>query len=503
MASKSGEKFEKIANEYVVSVFPIFNMVIAFNKMFKKMLGKNVRLFIKIENDAIEYFQKPSTWKAAHFILVKKVKKDPSYLRKMYPKMLASGFEQIKFAQNLTKNISKKSSRSLINGYKKYIQLNIRTYSLGLILPLLDFQLATFLSDELKDILKRKEAKQHFNLLTTPLQDTFNKQQEVKLLNVYQEIKKNEKLVQRFRNMESHELIPLLKKRYKKIWQLLNNHTRKYGWTIYVYEGPSADHIFFIDIIKDFIRRKIDPKKALSEHYREKKKLELEQKEIIRKIKTSNYEKQIIYLARDGVFIKPYRRELQGWSYYIMEAWFAEIAKRTHLTIKQVRNMLPDEIEQALLMNKINIKEINERIKYVVCLYQNKIKLLTGKRAKTFTKTNTKPERKARKINKLIGSVDYKGKVTGIVRLINMPGEMEKMKKGDILVSAATSPNLMPAIIQAAALVTNEGGLTCHAAIVSRELKIPCVVGTKIATQVLKDGDKVEVDANKGTVRKI
>ena len=56
---------------------------------------------------------------------------------------------------------------------------------------------------------------------------------------------------------------------------------------------------------------------------------------------------------------------------------------------------------------------------------------------------------------------------------------------------------------KAAAIVTDDGGLTCHAAIVARELKTPCVVGTKIATKVLKDGDMVEVDANKGIVKKI
>ena len=60
---------------------------------------------------------------------------------------------------------------------------------------------------------------------------------------------------------------------------------------------------------------------------------------------------------------------------------------------------------------------------------------------------------------------------------------------------------MMPALIKAAAIVTDEGGVTSHAAIVSRELGIPCVVGTKIATKVLKDGDLVEVDANNGIVK--
>ena len=61
----------------------------------------------------------------------------------------------------------------------------------------------------------------------------------------------------------------------------------------------------------------------------------------------------------------------------------------------------------------------------------------------------------------------------------------------------------MPAIQKAKAIITNEGGITCHAAVISRELGIPCIVGTKIATKVLKDGDLVKVDANKGIVKVI
>jgi len=56
---------------------------------------------------------------------------------------------------------------------------------------------------------------------------------------------------------------------------------------------------------------------------------------------------------------------------------------------------------------------------------------------------------------------------------------------------------------KAKAIITDEGGVTCHAAITARELKIPCIIGTKIATKVLKDGDRVEVDAEKGLVRKV
>ena len=75
------------------------------------------------------------------------------------------------------------------------------------------------------------------------------------------------------------------------------------------------------------------------------------------------------------------------------------------------------------------------------------------------------------------------------------------MNYGDILISAATTPAIVPAMKKAAAFVTNEGGLTCHAAIVSREMNKPCVVGVSTATELIKDDDEVEVNATQGIVR--
>lgn len=95
------------------------------------------------------------------------------------------------------------------------------------------------------------------------------------------------------------------------------------------------------------------------------------------------------------------------------------------------------------------------------------------------------------------------GVARGIVRIIWTPKETNKMKKGDILVASETTPDFMPGIYQAAAIVTDMGGITSHAAVIAREFGIPCVVGTKNATRVFKDCDLVEVDADRGIVRKI
>lgn len=99
------------------------------------------------------------------------------------------------------------------------------------------------------------------------------------------------------------------------------------------------------------------------------------------------------------------------------------------------------------------------------------------------------------------GNIAQKGSVRGIVKVIRSVSEIGKVESGDILVTQMTVPAYIAAMNRAVAFITDEGGITCHAAIIAREMKKPCIIGTKIATQVLHDGDLVEVDADHGVVR--
>ncbi len=92
------------------------------------------------------------------------------------------------------------------------------------------------------------------------------------------------------------------------------------------------------------------------------------------------------------------------------------------------------------------------------------------------------------------------GIASGVVRLVTDKNQLGKIGKGDVLVTEMTSPDYVPAMKRASAIVTDAGGMTCHAAIVSRELGIPCIVGSKTATRVLKDGQTVTVDSKRGVV---
>jgi pyruvate, water dikinase len=92
------------------------------------------------------------------------------------------------------------------------------------------------------------------------------------------------------------------------------------------------------------------------------------------------------------------------------------------------------------------------------------------------------------------------GIAIGKVRVCTSLQAIQDFKEGEVLVASMTRPEYLPAMKKACAIVTDEGGITCHAAIVSRELGIPCIIGTKIATKTLKSGMVVEVKANHGLV---
>lgn len=94
------------------------------------------------------------------------------------------------------------------------------------------------------------------------------------------------------------------------------------------------------------------------------------------------------------------------------------------------------------------------------------------------------------------------GMASGAVKIISSTDELDKIEEGDILVTVMTTPDMVPAMKRADGIITDEGGVTCHAAIVSRELGIPCVVGTGNATSILDENEIVTLDGNKGTVYK-
>ena len=203
-------------------------------------------------------------------------------------------------------------------------------------------------------------------------------------------------------------------------------------------------------------------------------------------------------------FFKDWRDDLRRQFVFSWSFLFDQIAHHLKCERDDLGYLTLDEIEDAFHSGKVDIKAIPKR-KYscIITLDEATSRIAILERTQSIKYFDIINELQKQSQHVIKGMVAFPGKVTGRVILVHSYHDIKKVGEGDILVANTTHPNYLPAMHRAAAFVTNEGGMLCHAAIVARELHKPCIVGTANATKVLKDYDFVEVDANEGTVRKI
>ena len=160
-------------------------------------------------------------------------------------------------------------------------------------------------------------------------------------------------------------------------------------------------------------------------------------------------------------------------------------------------------IDEIFKDKKVSVDELKAR-NNGFAFYDGKI--ILKKDLNNFFKENAfnivlKEEEKIIKEDCIKGSVAYPGKVKGIAKIVYSIEDTKKINEGDIIISPMTVPNFIDAVKRAKAIVTDEGGTVCHAALIARELKKTCIVGTKNATKILKDGMIIEVDGDMGIVK--
>ena len=196
------------------------------------------------------------------------------------------------------------------------------------------------------------------------------------------------------------------------------------------------------------------------------------------------------------LFSEPVFRDIENF----MEAIAAGIAKRSGYSREQILTATIEELMTYFSKKRLPSKKVlsSRYEKSVILFERGRYEMYAGRRAdKVETILAAKQASKTIK-----GSIAYKGRATGVVRIVIDPfKDSTSFKKGEILVTGMTRPEFLPIMKKAAAFITDAGGILSHAAIVARELKKPCIIGTHVATRVLKTGDLVEVDADKGIVK--
>ena len=204
----------------------------------------------------------------------------------------------------------------------------------------------------------------------------------------------------------------------------------------------------------------------------------------------------------------PYFKEARLYSeniYSESERFFRNITKL--IAEKENRNkdyltcLTQKEFENYLKSGKLpEDVELKERYDASVLYFEKgNVALAYGKTVDEVE--NAIAQQSSDNIKELKGISAYPGIVTGKVRIVLDPMKASFFNDKDILVTGMTRPEFMSLIKKASAIITDVGGILCHAAITAREMKIPCIVGTAVATKALKDGDLVKVDADKGVVK--
>jgi len=285
--------------------------------------------------------------------------------------------------------------------------------------------------------------------------------------------------------------------------EMLRSHHEKYFYLKHLWIGK--DGLSSIDEYRDAVDnvlREKDPQEVLNDEENTWISGRNLRDEYERKLQLSEHEKSLFRTYAEFAFTKAYRRRIQLFWAHRMDFVFGSLASRLGIDFIESRFLLPDEVTEGLTggLSADARRDISERIKHCVYYAEKNLDIVAvGDGCARFESTII--EETTQELDEFRGQVACLGNVRGLVRIVNTPSDIHKVNDGDVLVSIATNPDVLPAMKKAIAFVTEQGGITSHAAIVAREMKKPCIIGTKIATKVLHDGDLVEVDADHGVVR--
>jgi phosphohistidine swiveling domain-containing protein len=380
-------------------------------------------------------------------------------------------------------DFSKKTSKELLVYLEKFEEL-YSNLSLYTYIPVIgSFSIERVTEPFLREKLKGKEEKYgaYLSILTYHGKKSWVRREEEGLFKIAQKVRDGKSIND-----------PV-------IMSLLDKHTEKYCWLELGYQflGKPLSKEEFILKLKDLLEDGIKKIPSSEEIRKEAKKITKELNIDTKHLLLFKALGKIIYLKeyRDGIYCR---------SHYEFNVLLCEILNRFKINNEFGAYMKLSEYKDLLNGKRLDIEDVKDRVHLFVWLCDRKEEYYTGLEAEKIIKREIgEIGPRYENIAEVQGVVASSGKVRGFVKVVKNESELYKVKQGDILVTYMTKPSYLSAMKKAIAFVTNEGGITCHAAIISREMKKPCIIGTKIATKVFKDGNLIEVDANKGIVRKI
>nr|EGQ40198.1 MAG: phosphoenolpyruvate synthase/pyruvate phosphate dikinase [Candidatus Nanosalinarum sp. J07AB56] len=388
------------------------------------------------------------------------------------------------------KNLSECTDEELKSIFEEYVDKNA---------SLLPYRAAGFVLDRILEQKLENRFEEHeidfYKDTITPEKELPFLEERKSLLEIGEEVEENEELAEVLQNSECEQVWQELPDKLRK---MIQNHLNHFEWiTTDRYTGEPLTRQDVIENLSKIIGRSSESLEKIQSNREEK----LEQLEKTKEAGDEEFEK-LLDIAREYAYFRTYRMDVIYEGDYRVRNMFEEIARRAGLDYRDLIHLTVPEIKEALRGKEITEDLVDSRREeYIVYLVGDEISVIEGEEAKEhISELETEGSEDAKRQASIEGTVAQRGQVESEVRLVFEDEDVEKVREGDILVSPMTTPDMMVGIMDAEGIVTDEGGVASHAAIVSRELGIPCVIGTEVATSVLQDGDKVRIDGETGIV---
>ena len=472
----------------------------------KKQLGKNFNMLPALfENDTVLWFLDEKYLTEWGIEVIKDIGAGKFSIEGFYDKWDSAAAEFSVLIEEIKKaDLRKKSLEELNSMQMRFYEVSIRLYDLGVLVEPLDMGLPKILGEKLKaKITEAKKRHQYFNTLSTPIESSFTNQEESDLLEIIKEIRNIPEAQEQFKKKKTERTKALEK--FQHIKKMIKKHAEEYYFIScnYVnFDGVGEEH--FTELIAQMISGGIDVEKKIKELGERQTKLRKEKDSIIKEILLDEKGKALLGLIEQFNRVHDERKKFQMIGFHWLGKILEETGKKMKLDFGLLLYLLPQELNAIVSgREKLDKGLLEERKKFCAFKFveNEPMEIYTGKKAREFEKSLLGIVTQVQE--ELNGMCASSGYAIGKVRVIKNQKDMAEFKQGEILVASMTTPDYVPLMKKAKAIITDEGGITCHAAIVSRELGVPCVVGTRIATKILKTGDTVEVKANHGIVRRI
>ena len=356
---------------------------------------------------------------------------------------------------------------------------------------------------------------EEIQILMTPVFQSFVNRESIALFDAAIEISQNSKAAELIVNNDFDSFSKL------KEFKLLEKLTMDFHWVPWLHVGPDLyNELHYFNELKSLID-KHDLKDLKKELLRSKnfyKNISQKQKKLIEKYSIN---KDTVRLLKNIHMFSQLQDERKEYIAKTHIPWIKNlmtvIGSFFGKTAREAADIYPEKIYLCLIKDKIDVDDtivVDDTID-IDDTKKNKKNKKSIKDIGSFSVTDPRGYTKYKggdaKIfldiiqfeennDELKGTCASVGTARGRVKVMHNSDEINKMNEGDILVTTMTTPDFVPAMRKASGIITNEGGITCHAAIVSREFGIPCIIGTRNATEILNDNDLIEMNANKGTI---